>query len=77
MVALKKADFRCWSKTAVYGGGLTSESVESTALAFQRVHYVHGGHGLPLGVFRLSDGVTDNVLQEHLQHTAGFFVYLV
>ncbi len=40
--------------------------------SFQRVHDVHGG--LSLGVLGVSNGITDHVLQEHLQHTAGLLV---
>ncbi|POS82061.1 hypothetical protein EPUL_006163, partial [Erysiphe pulchra] len=53
---------------------LTAEPVESAALAFQRVDDVHGGDGLPLGVFGVGDGITDHVLQEHLEHAAGLLV---
>ena len=54
--------------------GLTSESVQSAALAFQSVDDIHGGDGLALGVLGVGDGITDDVLQEDLQHTAGLFV---
>jgi hypothetical protein len=53
---------------------LTAESVESPALAFQSVDDVHGCDGLPLGVLGVGDGVTDDVLKEHLQHTTGLLV---
>ncbi len=53
---------------------LASESVEGTSLAFQGVDDVHGGDGLPLGVFAVGDCVTDDILQENLEDTAGFFV---
>ena len=53
---------------------LTSEAVQGAALPLQRVNHVHGGHGLPLGVLGVGDGITDHVLQEHLQHTAGLLV---
>ncbi len=54
--------------------GLSSEAVQSASLSFQRVHDVHGGDGLSLGVLGVSNGITDNILQEHLQHTAGLLV---
>lgn len=70
MVALKRA--------VVCGGEelscLTSESVEGTSLSLQGVDDIHGGDGLPLGVLGVGDGITDHVLQEHLQHTAGLLV---
>ena len=43
-------------------------------MAFQGVNDVHGGDRLPLGVFRVGDGVTDHVLEEHLENTASFLV---
>ena len=53
---------------------LTAETVEGAALAFEGVDDVHGGDRLPLGVFRVGDGVTDHVLEEHLENTASFLV---
>ena len=54
--------------------GLSSESVESTALPLECVDDVHSGDGLPLGMFSVGNGVTDNVLKEHLQDSTGFLV---
>ena len=53
---------------------LTTESIQSAALTFQRVDDVHGGDGLPLGVLRVRDGVPDDVLEENLQNTASLLV---
>ena len=53
---------------------LTAESVQGTSLAFQSIDDVHGGDGLSLGVLGVGDGITDDVLQENLQDTTGFFV---
>ena len=53
---------------------LTSESVEGTSLAFQGVDDIHGGDSLPLGVFGVGDGITDDVLKEYLEDTTGLFV---
>lgn len=53
---------------------LTAETVQSTSLAFQSIDDVHGGDGLALGVLGVGDGITDDVLQEDLQNTAGLFV---
>ena len=58
----------------VYGIRLTSESVQSASLTLQSVHNVHGSHGLPLGVLCVCDGVTDHVLEEHLQHSTSLLV---
>ncbi|XP_046408887.1 histone H3-like centromeric protein CSE4 [Ischnura elegans] len=57
-----------------HDGNLTTESVQGASLALEGVHDVHGGNGLPLGVFGVGDGVTDHVLQEHLEDTAGLLV---
>ena len=54
--------------------GLSSETVESTALPLECVDDVHGGNRLPLGVFGVSNGVTDYVLKEDLQDSTGFLV---
>ena len=53
---------------------LTAESVQGTALALEGVDNVHRGDGLPLGVLGVSHGITDNVLKENLQNTAGLLV---
>jgi hypothetical protein len=55
-------------------GKLTSESVEGTSLSFQGIDYVHGGDGLPLGVFGICDGISDDILKEYLEHSSGLFV---
>ena len=54
--------------------GLTAESVQGTSLTLQSVDHIHGGHGLPLSVLGVGDGITDDVLEEHLQDTAGLLV---
>jgi len=53
---------------------LTSESVEGASLTLQRVDDVHGGDGLALGVLRVGDGVTDDVLKEHLEDATSLLV---
>ena len=53
---------------------LTTKAVQGASLALEGVHHVHGSHGLPLGVLGVSDGITDNVLQEDLEHAASLFV---
>ena len=53
---------------------LTSESVEGPALSLQSVDDIHGGDGLPLGVLCVCDGITDDVLEEHLQDATGLLV---
>ena len=56
------------------GENLTSKSVEGTSLAFQSIDHVHGCDGLPLSVFGVGDGITDDIFQEYLEDTSGFFV---
>ena len=53
---------------------LAAEAVEGAALALEGVDDVHGGDGLPAGVLGVGDGVTDHVLEEHLEDTAGLLV---
>ena len=53
---------------------LPSETVQGAALTLERIDNVHGGDGLATGVLSVGDGVTDYVLKEHLQHTAGLLV---
>ena len=73
MVAFKKA-------VSVFLGrdldlqSLTSESVEGTSLPLEGIDDIHSGDGLPLGVFGVGDGVTDDVLKEHLEDTSGLLV---
>ena len=54
--------------------GLTSESVQGASLPLEGVDNVHGGHSLPLGVFRVGDGIPDHVLKENLQNATGLLV---
>lgn len=76
MVALKKAV--CWGvrrgTNVSSARRLTAETVQSAALAFQRVDDVHSGDGLPLGVLSVGDGISDHVLQKYLEDTASLFV---
>ena len=44
-----------------------SEAVETSPLPLESVDDVHGSDSLPLGVLGVGHGVTDDVLQEHLQ----------
>ena len=53
---------------------LTAEAVQSAALAFQGVDDIHGGDSLPLSVLRVGNGVTDDVLEEHLENSTGLLI---
>ena len=59
----------CWRT-----GHLAAEAVEGAALALERVDDVHGGDGLAAGVLGVGHGVTDDVLEEDLEDTAGLLV---
>merc|ERR1719430_405022 len=54
--------------------GLSAETVEGAALPLEGVDDVHGGDGLPLGVFGVGDGVADHVLEEDLEDASGLLV---
>ena len=53
---------------------LTSESVQGASLPLEGIDHIHGGDGLPLGVFGVGDSVPDDVLEEHLEDTTGLLV---
>merc|ERR1712183_764622 len=53
---------------------LTSESVQGASLPLQSVDHIHGGDGLPLGVFGVGDGIPDDVLEENLENSTGLLV---
>ena len=65
---------RALKNTQVGGHCLTSETVQGLSLTLEGVDDIHGGDGLSAGVFGVGDGITDDVLQEHLQDTTSFFV---
>lgn len=43
-------------------------------MTLQTVNHIQGGDGLALGVLGVGDRVPNDILQEHLQDTAGLFV---
>ena len=55
-------------------GILTSETIQGTALAFEGIDHVHCCYGLPLGMLRVGDRVSDDILQEHLENASGLLV---
>ena len=69
-MALRRASLKCQGLV----GNLTAESVEGTSLALQGVDNVHGSDCLSLGVLGVGDSITDHVLQEHFENTAGLLV---
>ena len=53
---------------------LTAETVESAALSLEGVDNIHGCDSLSLGVLGVGNGITNDVFQENLEDTTGFFV---
>ena len=53
---------------------LSAEAVEGLALTLEGVDDVHGGDGLSASVLGVGDGITDDVLKEDLEDTAGLLV---
>merc|ERR1719289_645042 len=53
---------------------LSSKAIQGPALPLQGIHHVHGSHSLPLGMFSVGHGVTDDILQENLENTPGLLV---
>ena len=53
---------------------LTTETVQSTSLSLQSIDNVHGSDGFPLGMLGVGDSITDDIFQENLEDTSGFFV---
>ena len=68
-VALKRAGCEWWLDNF-----LSTESVKGTSLSLQSVDHIHGGDGLSLGVLGVGDGISDHILQKHLQDSSGLFV---
>ena len=64
----------CGGRSDGWMDDLTAKAVQGAALTFEGVHHVHGSHGLPLGVLGVGDGITDDVLKEHLQDATGLLV---
>ena len=53
---------------------LTSESVQGASLPLESIDNIHGGDGLPLGVFGVGDGIPDDVLKENLEDSTGLLI---
>ena len=74
VVALKRAGGWLGSWLNGWWNCLTSESVQGASLPLEGIDDVHGGDGLPLGVFGVGDGVPDDVLKEDLEDATGLLV---
>ena len=55
-------------------GHLAPETVEGASLPLEGVDNIHGSDGLPARVLGVGHSVTDDVLEEHLEDTAGLLV---
>ena len=53
---------------------LTAETVKGTALSLESVDNIHSGDSLSLGVLSVGNSITNDVFQENLEDTTGFFV---
>ena len=53
---------------------LSAEAIEGLALSLERVDHVHRGDSLAASVLGVGDRITDNVLEEDLEHAAGLLV---
>ena len=53
---------------------LSAEAVEGLALALEGVDDVHGGNRLAASVLGISDGVTDDIFEEHLEDATRLLV---
>jgi hypothetical protein len=73
-VALKRADCGGWLASAGGAEPLAAEAVQGATLTLERVDDVHGGDCLALGVFRVRDGVANDVLEEDFEHAASLLV---
>ncbi len=52
----------------------TSETVEGLSLALEGVDNIHGCDSLTTSMLRVGDRVTDDILKENLEHTAGLLI---
>ena len=43
-------------------------------MTLEGIDNVHSSDGLPLGVFGVGDGITDDVLKEDLEDSTGLFI---
>ena len=53
---------------------LASKPVQGASLALEGVHDVHGSHSLAASMLSVGDSITDDVLEEDLEHRAGLLV---
>jgi hypothetical protein len=64
----------CSTSVGLKRCGLSTESVKGLSLTFEGIDDVHCGDSLSSGVLGVGDRITDDVLEEDLEDTTGFFV---
>nr|XP_049463595.1 uncharacterized protein LOC125906869 [Anopheles coluzzii] len=62
------------SGVTIAQGGVLPNIQASAALTLQSIHHIHSGDGLTLGVFSVSDRITNHILQKYFQDATGFLV---
>ena len=72
MVALKRAGWVYVDRLSEMS--LTSESVEGTSLPLEGIDNIHGGNGLPLGMFGVGDSIPDDILKENLENSTSLLI---
>ncbi|KAL7537938.1 hypothetical protein ACHAXR_008177, partial [Thalassiosira sp. AJA248-18] len=65
-------DFR--KSSVSLADNLSAETVEGLSLTFQGIDDIHGGDSLTASMLGVGDRVTNDVLKEDLEHTAGLLV---
>ena len=56
------------------GDRLATESVEGASLSLQRIHNIHGGDGLSLGMVGVGDGIPNDGFKEDAKDGAGLLI---
>ena len=56
------------------GDGLASESVQGASLPLEGIDNIHGGDGLPIGMFGAGDGIPDDILKENLEDSTSLLI---
>ena len=64
----------CILVTNLQAGYLSAEAVQGAALSLEGVHDIKSSDSLAASVLSVGHGITDDVLQEHLQNTSGLLV---
>ena len=53
---------------------LAAKSVQSPALPLQGIDNVHSSDSLPLSMLSVGDSISDDIFEENLKDTSGFFI---